>query len=96
MFIKEKKIRELMTEFNCTYKRALNLYVPPSPPPVLLHRHYQEDVTPISSLNSPRRPDISETESENAETNMAQEKTKSNKRKKKIKTNSRSHKKDIR
>ncbi|CAG4975226.1 unnamed protein product [Colias eurytheme] len=31
VFRKEKKVRELMTEFNCTYKRALTLYVVPSP-----------------------------------------------------------------
>lgn len=32
-FIKERRIRELMSEFNCTYKKALTLYVPPSPLP---------------------------------------------------------------
>lgn len=30
-FKKEKKLRDLMSEFNCTYRRALTLYVPPSP-----------------------------------------------------------------
>nr|XP_034833642.1 uncharacterized protein LOC117990289 [Maniola hyperantus] len=30
---KEERIRELMTEFGVSYKRALTLYVPPSPPP---------------------------------------------------------------
>lgn len=34
IYIKEKRIRELMTEFSCTYKRALTIYVPPSPPPL--------------------------------------------------------------
>jgi hypothetical protein len=34
VYIKERKLRELMTEFNCSYKRALTLYVPPSPAPV--------------------------------------------------------------
>lgn len=33
MYVKEKRLRELMAEFNCTYKRALTLYVPPSPQP---------------------------------------------------------------
>lgn len=32
-FIKEKRIRQLMSEFNCTYRKALTLYVPPSPTP---------------------------------------------------------------
>lgn len=30
-FKKEKKLRDLMSEFNCSYRRALTLYVPPSP-----------------------------------------------------------------
>ncbi|CAG5053084.1 unnamed protein product [Parnassius apollo] len=30
VFLKEKRIRELMAEFNCSYKKALMLYVPPS------------------------------------------------------------------
>lgn len=32
-FLKEKRIRELMREFNCTYQKALDIYVPPSPLP---------------------------------------------------------------
>ena len=32
VYVKEKRIRELMAEFNCTYKKALTIYVPPSPP----------------------------------------------------------------
>lgn len=32
IYIKEKKIRDLMAEFNCTYKRALTMYVPPEHP----------------------------------------------------------------
>lgn len=32
VYIKEKKIRDLMAEFNCTYKRALTMYVPPEHP----------------------------------------------------------------
>lgn len=31
MYKKEKRIRELMSEFNCTYQKALTVYVPPSP-----------------------------------------------------------------
>lgn len=30
-FKKEKKLRNLMSEFNCTYRKALTIYVPPSP-----------------------------------------------------------------
>ncbi|KAJ2945878.1 hypothetical protein O0L34_g4785 [Tuta absoluta] len=33
VYIKEKRVRELMAEFNCTYRKALTLYVKPSPVP---------------------------------------------------------------
>lgn len=33
VYKKERRIRELMSEFNCTYRKALTLYVPPSPIP---------------------------------------------------------------
>jgi hypothetical protein len=33
VFLKERKIRELMAEFSCTYRKALEMYVIPSPPP---------------------------------------------------------------
>lgn len=33
IFLKEKRIRQLMAEFNCTFKRAAMMYVPPSPQP---------------------------------------------------------------
>lgn len=33
VYEREKKIRYLMSEFNCSYQKALTLYVPPSPPP---------------------------------------------------------------
>ncbi|XP_045783306.1 uncharacterized protein LOC123879569 [Maniola jurtina] len=42
IYAKEKRIREIMAEFNCTYKRALTIYVPPSPPP---EEHYSEHTT---------------------------------------------------
>lgn len=32
IYLKEKRLRQLMADFNCTYKRALTIYVPPSPP----------------------------------------------------------------
>lgn len=31
-WLKEKKLRDLMSEYNCTYRKALDIYVPPSPP----------------------------------------------------------------
>ncbi|XP_038218704.1 uncharacterized protein LOC119837259 [Zerene cesonia] len=31
VFQKERRIRELMSEFNCTFRKALSIYVPPSP-----------------------------------------------------------------
>lgn len=31
IFKKEKKIRDIMSQFNCTYRKALTMYVPPSP-----------------------------------------------------------------
>lgn len=30
---RERRLRELMAEFNCSYKKALTIYVPPSPQP---------------------------------------------------------------
>ncbi|CAK1598282.1 unnamed protein product [Parnassius mnemosyne] len=30
-YLKERKLRELMAEFNCTYRRALTIYVAPTP-----------------------------------------------------------------
>lgn len=32
IFLKEKRLRELMSEFNCTYRKALNIYVPKDEP----------------------------------------------------------------
>lgn len=34
VFIKEKRIRELMSEYNCSYKRALVIYTPAKPAPI--------------------------------------------------------------
>ncbi|CAG4983128.1 unnamed protein product [Parnassius apollo] len=34
IFIKEKRLRSLMAEFNCSYKKALQIYIPPEPQPV--------------------------------------------------------------
>ncbi|CAB3240017.1 unnamed protein product [Arctia plantaginis] len=45
LFKKERRIRELMSEFNCTYRKALSIYVPPSPIPKLTgpNKLYEED-----------------------------------------------------
>lgn len=34
IYLKEKKIREIMSDFNCTYRRALTMYPPDSPVPM--------------------------------------------------------------
>lgn len=31
IYLKERRLRELMAEFNCTYRKALSMYVPPEP-----------------------------------------------------------------
>lgn len=31
VYKKERRLREIMSEFNCTYRKALSVYVPPSP-----------------------------------------------------------------
>lgn len=37
-YAKEKKIRQLMSEFNVTYQKAMSLYVPPSPYEMSTHK----------------------------------------------------------
>lgn len=46
IYKKEKRIRELMSEFNCTYQKALTTYVPPSPRPNF------NDSQPVQQPNS--------------------------------------------
>lgn len=50
LYLKEKKIRDLMAQFNCTYKKALMIYVPPvSPTPVQEPLTFTQDVIePVS------------------------------------------------
>lgn len=43
LFEKEKNIRKLMSEFNCTYKKAMSLHVPQSPP-YTAHQQYPESI----------------------------------------------------
>ncbi|XP_059061194.1 uncharacterized protein LOC131854087 [Achroia grisella] len=52
-FLKEKKIREIMSEFNCTYAKAKTMYVLPEKP--ILNSTEQTDensAAPITSLNT--------------------------------------------
>ncbi|XP_072929999.1 uncharacterized protein [Epargyreus clarus] len=49
---KEKRLRELMSEYNCTYRRALTLYVPPSPMPVTVTECLQPTTTPQTFVDS--------------------------------------------
>lgn len=62
IFKKEKRIRELMSEYNCTYRRALTLYVPPSPIPERnterVEQRISSPLTFIESLNTDLNQDI--------------------------------------
>lgn len=49
IYLKEKKIREIMSEFNCTYRRALTMYVPPDSPLLPPERTEYSRVAPFSS-----------------------------------------------
>lgn len=51
IYIKEKKLRDLMFEFNCTYRKALMLYVPPSPPPI----PQEQSTVVIEKMNTPQQ-----------------------------------------
>lgn len=69
LYLKEKKLREIMAEYNCSYKKAISVYVPPSPArkaPQMekytqesrdfhLSEHYlRRDISPVStSVGSP-------------------------------------------
>lgn len=50
IYLKEKRIRELMAEFNCTYKRATMVYVPPSPAQTKLNLD-EENFPPFMTSN---------------------------------------------
>lgn len=55
IFIKEKQLRELMAEVNCSYKQALSIYKPLPPPP--------EHVFPTPSQKTPIEPVVQPTTS---------------------------------
>lgn len=46
IYKKERRVRELMAEFNCTYRKALSMYVPPSPVP-------ERDMSPFTASQFP-------------------------------------------
>lgn len=51
VYKKEKRIRELMSEFNCTYKRANSMYVPPFSPIIkneTQNKEFLSSQTPVS------------------------------------------------
>ncbi|KAJ2947431.1 hypothetical protein O0L34_g17209 [Tuta absoluta] len=61
VFIKEKKLRELMREFKVTYRKALSLYVPPTPQhnfetPKRVNTHNSFDGLDTSSKPAPSQP----------------------------------------
>lgn len=45
VYKKEKRIREIMSEFNCSYQKALSIYVPPSPINITESRNYPIETT---------------------------------------------------
>lgn len=47
-FRKEKRLRDIMAEFNCSYRKALQMYVPPDPP-------MMPEEQPHSSQSAPSR-----------------------------------------
>ncbi|XP_062531760.1 uncharacterized protein LOC134201268 [Bombyx mori] len=48
-FLKEKRLREIMAEFNCTYRKALTMYVAPSSP-VQVPKKFSFTATPAPPL----------------------------------------------
>ncbi|CAG4931650.1 unnamed protein product [Parnassius apollo] len=55
VFLKKKRIRELMAEFNCSYKKDLMLYVPPSPRPPITKNDPPLLTQPTSENESPQQ-----------------------------------------
>lgn len=54
-YLKEKRIRELMAEFNCTFRKASMMFVPPeSPIPKITQNHSMEceSAKPVNKSNS--------------------------------------------
>lgn len=50
-FLKEKRLREIMVEFNCTYRKALTVYVPPLTSQSTYSR--QSDNPPANMISQP-------------------------------------------
>lgn len=47
VYVREKRIRELMSEYSCTYQKALEMYVPPSPMPYLHDTFMNQEEFPL-------------------------------------------------
>ncbi|XP_045506328.1 uncharacterized protein LOC123702613 [Colias croceus] len=56
VFLKEKRLRAIMAEFNCSYRKALQVYVPPEPAPL----SDEQLMPPISALPNQIAASISE------------------------------------
>lgn len=55
-FLKEKRLREIMVEFNCTYRKALTVYVPPSTSLTEKSNSQEQPGNPPTNIKS--QPDI--------------------------------------
>lgn len=55
-YMKEKRLRELMAEFNCSYKKAITLYVPPSPRG--LDSAHDQPLPSNTYISSPEQPQL--------------------------------------
>lgn len=52
-FLKEKRLREIMAEFNCTYRKALTIYVTPSSPSEMVPKIFRFNPIPVTSVSFP-------------------------------------------
>jgi hypothetical protein len=87
VYLKERRLRELMSEFQCTYRKALTLYVAPSPnpldelgPQIDARKQFPilKNSTTFTVENSPLLPSYKDilTDSEVAPTEKSKEETK--------------------
>ncbi|CAG9136303.1 unnamed protein product [Plutella xylostella] len=51
-FIRERRLREIMSEYNCTYRKALLIYVPPSPPIPKENTYITNNTDAVTSMGS--------------------------------------------
>lgn len=81
VFIKEKRIRELMAEFNCSYKKAITLYVQPSPQEIYTSQEPPLTTSYITSSEQPEvnvMPDINVTATYASVTKTSQQRSNTN------------------